>query len=92
MNNMQKQKLTWPEWCRKPENQKLVKENIHKAKKKYQHDLTLAEDYNRYLMYMMGLIATPGIAAPSGGGQIREGIGYYMIGQSPVDSVQLIVS
>ena len=59
MNNMQKQKLTWPEWCRKPENQKLVKENIHKAKIKYQHDLTLAEDYNIYIMYMIGLISTP---------------------------------
>ena len=93
MNNIPKQKLSWPEWSRIPGNQKLIQESMVKAKIKYQHDLTLAEDYNKYLMYLMGLISTPAsISVPSGGGQIREGIGHYMIGTSDTDSAQFIIT
>jgi len=96
-----KQKLTWPEWCRKPENQKLVKENIGKAKIKYNHDLHLAEQYNRYMMMMMGYL-TP--AAAAGGGSTRsakkdtsgetrfKGIGNYIIGNYTALYDQFIVN
>tara|TARA_R110000796_G_scaffold82592_1_gene180985 strand:- start:21394 stop:21675 length:282 start_codon:yes stop_codon:yes gene_type:complete len=84
--------LSWPEWSKKPENKKLIKENIHAAKRKYNNDLYIAENYNRYLMYMMGLISTPGVSAPSGGGQTKAGISHYMIGQSTVDSDEFVVS
>jgi len=44
-----KQALTWQEWSKKPENKKLVKENIHKAKIKYQQDMNLAKEYSNYI-------------------------------------------
>ena len=44
-----KQILTWPEWSKKPENQKLIKENISRAKIKYQQDLIFAQKYNNYI-------------------------------------------
>jgi len=68
MSNMQKQKLTWPEWSRISENQKLIGESMVKAKIKYQHDLSLAENYNRYLMNMMGLVSTPSAPGIKTGG------------------------
>ena len=86
--------LTWPEWSRKPENAKLIKENIHLAKRKYQNDLYIAENYNKYMMMMMGLISTPAApaASPGGGSPALEGVGNYMIGQSGLTEKQFIVA
>ena len=55
IHHLKRPTLTWPQWSKKPENQKLIAENVYKAKLKYKHDLMLAEDYNRYMMMMMGL-------------------------------------
>tara|TARA_Y100000310_G_C20123035_1_gene552344 strand:+ start:55 stop:333 length:279 start_codon:yes stop_codon:yes gene_type:complete len=90
INQLKRSVLTWPEWCRKPENKKLVKENIHKAKLKYKNDLSLAEQYNKYMLLMMGLVSTPA-AAQSGGSPALYGIGNYMIGKSGQREQQFIV-